>query len=520
MKLIEKIVLHNFKRFRNLDLALNDKLNILIGENETGKSSVLSAVNLALSGSRTQIEAIGVERLLNCDAVEEFLNSNKDYNSLPIMFVEIWLNEQNNHELSGKNNSRDVDYDGLRMECGPNNELGPEIREILQSNDRMFPFEYYEVKFNTFQGNAYSGYKKFLRHLSIDTTLIGHERATREYVRNVYEANLEGAERQQHQHLYRKAKEDFSRSALSTLNERVEGYAFSIKSDPKSNLDTDLTVLEGGVPIDHKGKGKQCFVKTDFALARATGPRQVDLLLLEEPETHLSHVNMRKLIGKIRGAHNQQLLIATHSNMISARLNLRNTILLHSATDQAISLNDLPKETGRFFIKAPDHGILDFVLSKKSILVEGDAEYILMERFYSEISGRTLEQDDIHILSVDGTSFKRYLDIAKLLNIKVAVIRDNDKNYSLHCEDRYRAYVGETIKVFADRDEERYTFEVCLYCDNRGICDEIFGEARRSLSVQEYMIKHKTDAALALLETERDVTCPAYIQEAIQWISS
>ena len=34
------------------------------------------------------------------------------------------------------------------------------------------------------------------------------------------------------------------------------------------------------------------------------------------------------------------------------------------------------------FIKAPDNNILEFILSKKVILVEGDAEYILAEALF------------------------------------------------------------------------------------------------------------------------------------------
>ncbi len=73
------------------------------------------------------------------------------------------------------------------------------------------------------------------------------------------------------------------------------------------------------------------------------------------------------------------------------------------------------KDTATFFMKAPDHNVLDFVLSKKSILVEGDADFILMEAFFKQIAGGELEKYDVHVLSVDGTSFPRYLEIARNL---------------------------------------------------------------------------------------------------------
>lgn len=69
-----------------------------------------------------------------------------------------------------------------------------------------------------------------------------------------------------------------------------------------------------------------------------------------------------------------------------------------------------------------------------------------------------MSQSDVHILSVDGTSFKRYLDIARLLGIKTAVIRDNDTDYEENIINRYKDCVGDNIKVFADNDNTRSTF--------------------------------------------------------------
>lgn len=47
MPAIKKIVVKNFKSFENLSLEFDPGRNVLIGDNETGKSSVL----LALAGT-------------------------------------------------------------------------------------------------------------------------------------------------------------------------------------------------------------------------------------------------------------------------------------------------------------------------------------------------------------------------------------------------------------------------------------------------------------------------------------
>lgn len=522
MKTITKIKLHNFKRFSGFEVLLHEKLNILIGENEAGKSSILTAVALVLSGSRPQIEKLGMERLINKGAIDAFLQTEKRYEDLPTMYVELWLNEQNNEALFGRNNSETTDSDGLRMECFPNDEYSREIHEILDQEEANFPFEFYQVKFTTFQGDAYSPYKKFLRHILIDTSQIGNDYAVREYVGDMYNTWATDVEIVRHQFEYRQAKSRFERDSLGDLNERVPDYAFSLKSDSKSNLKADLTLIEEDIGIENKGKGKQCFIKTEFALKKGEDIKhKIDIVLLEEPENHLSHISMKKLISLIVASDDKQLLIATHSNMISSRLDLRNTILLHTSSNQPGKLDNLPDRTAEFFVKAPYHGILDFVLSKKVLLVEGDAEFILMEKFYEMEMGHKPDQDNVHIFSVGGTSFKRYLEVAELLNIKTGVIRDNDSDFQSNCIDLYSDYTDANRSIFADDDNERYTFEICLYQDNQAFCDRQFQEDRRTLTVQDWMLKNKAEASLKILENmDENFQVPNYIKGAIQWVSA
>ena len=61
MSKIKKLKLKNFKRFSKFEVEFRDNLNILAGENESGKSTILSAIDLVLRGSRNRIESIGME---------------------------------------------------------------------------------------------------------------------------------------------------------------------------------------------------------------------------------------------------------------------------------------------------------------------------------------------------------------------------------------------------------------------------------------------------------------------------
>jgi len=226
---------------------------------------------------------------------------------------------------------------------------------------------------------------------------------------------------------------------------------------------------------------------------------------------------MHRLIDLIKSSKEAQIFIATHSNMISSRLDLRNCIFIRQDSDKPISLKDIKSDTAKFFEKAPAVTILDFVLADKVILVEGAAEYILLRKFYYQISDNKKEPEDdgVYIASVGGLSFKRYMEIAKLLGIKLAVVRDNDKNPQRTCVDNYSDYVGDNIKVFFDQDAQKHTFEICVYEDNTELCERIFSTRE---DAKKFMLSSKAEAAFSLSETSEKVNVPKYVEEAFKWI--
>lgn len=522
MNNITKLILTNFKRFDTLDLDLDPRMNVLIGDNEAGKSTILLALDLALSASRTKVESFGLEPLFHKKAVDDFLTKPvKRRADLPILSVELFLPDYGRHDLHGKGNSLHDYHEGLRFSCEPSPDYIPEIEAVLREDMPNFPFEFYAIKFATFAGSAYGSHRKFVRHLTIDSSQISSDYATRDYTRTLYAVHADVANRNRHENLYRQAKDKFKADNFVEINGKMKDLEFALRSSPKSNLACDLLIMEGGIPIDGKGSGRQSLIKTEFALRKKTETAHaLDAVLLEEPENHLSHVSMRWLLERIAGAEGRQVFIATHSSMVCSRLDLRKATMLHAGGAPA-NLRMLSDDTADFFCKAPDNKVLEFAMSAKAILVEGDAEFILISELYAAVAGSTLELDRVHVISVDGTSFKRYLDIAKILGNRVAVICDNDRNHQAKCVDRFADYQANNIMLFADKHPERWTFEVCVYQDNKAACDELFGPGRQTLSVQDYMLANKTDAALALLKGKKaQLVAPAYLREAIEWIKA
>lgn len=516
---IRKVVLSNFKKFEDAtSIEFESGLNVLIGDNEAGKSTALLALDLALSGSRSKVETIGLESLISKQAVDRYLAGRKKPADLPVVFVEVFLSEVPDFEARGFGNSLNENACGIRFSYEPSEDWSKEIADVLLDGEDNFPFEFYTPRFVTFAKQPYGGRRKYLDHLLIDSSQINTDYAHREYTKKLYQANATPSERAGQENKYRQAKRRFWTDHLSELNSKLD-LSFWVRSSSRSNLESDLVIVKDDLPIESKGRGQQSLLKTEFALQRGRGRQGLDVLLLEEPENHLSHSNMRELLERISKAADKQVFVTTHSSLICSRLDLRKAILLDDK-GRHLTLKKLDEATADFFCKAPDNNVLEFAMSRKVILVEGDAEFILISALYQNCTGSTLEQDRVHVISVGGTSFKRYLELAKALNVKVAVVRDNDGDYEGTCAINYEDYLSDRVQVFADKDPLRRTFEICLFQDNKDLCNSTFGHKVKTRTVQQYMLDNKADSALALLKAAPGkLQVPSYLREALLWIS-
>lgn len=515
---ISKIRLFNFKRFRDYTIEPNKHVNILVGDNEAGKSSVLEAIDLVASGSNRRVEAIGLDRLLSIEAVKDFKTGKRTFENLPELRIELYLSGEFDHTMNGKNNMDGVKCDGIRLVCVPNIDYRTEITSVLNGHPDYFPYDYYSFRFSTFADEGYTGYKKKLRVTMIDSTNMSSEYATNDFVRRMYMQYTESdvKERAKHKSDYRLLRSSYKSDSLSDLNGRLpsdKNYAFGLKSGSYMDLENDLMIYESEIGIDSKGTGRQVFVKTDFALEKAGD--KVDVILIEEPENHLSPVNLRKLVRSVAQKQSGQLFITTHNSLISTRLEIQNLLIMNDNTgNKPTMLKNLSEETAKYFMKTPPASIVEFALARKSMLVEGPSEYMLLEDFYKTVTNHTPEEDDVHIIDVRGLSFRRYLEVAKLTGSKVAVITDNDEDYKKHCVEKYSNFASDAnIRVFYDSDNTKYTFEVVLFGDNSSLCNSLFGT-----DPLKYMLCNKTDAALALLSKKQLIKVPAYIERSIKWI--
>ncbi|MEE8297051.1 MAG: AAA family ATPase, partial [Hyphomicrobium sp.] len=254
-------------------------------------------------------------------------------------------------------------------------------------------------------------------------------------------------------------------------------------------------------------------IKLKLAL-RAAKDRQV--LLIEEPENHLSHTNLARLISDIeKKADGRQLVVTTHSSFVLNKLGLANTLMFTGK--EVINLRDLDSSTSDYFMKLPGHDTLRMVLARRTILVEGPSDELIVQRAYKDKHGKLPLEDGVEVISVNGRAFKRFLEIAKKLNLIVAVVTDNDKDPPAVAT-KYADYAGDpTISIHYDTNQLLPTLEPQLLSkNNRVALNTALGrDDADDDALLKWMEDNKTECALRLFTTKAPVLIPDYIADAV-----
>ena len=220
-----------------------------------------------------------------------------------------------------------------------------------------------------------------------------------------------------------------------------------------------------------------------------------------------------------------QIIITTHNNMIASRLNLNNVLWIEN--EKINSLRNVDTKIAEFFVTANNNAFLQLLLSKKIFLVEGTTEFLLIPKFYKQITGNSIEKDGVSVISCNGISYNNYLEIAKTTNKRIAVITDNDgKTTKIDKAEKFNR--NNTLQhIFMDKDIEYWTWEVCIYNENKewfenniDISDKsnYFYHNNKYDKVLGKMLNNKVNTAYGMLNSKNEFKIPQYVKDAIEWL--
>lgn len=526
---IKQIVIHGYKKFKDFQLSFHDGLNIIIGENESGKTTVIEAINIALNQWYRTADKSVIEELINRELLDEFCAA-PSVDTLPKIVIEIEFDLSDRPAQSdyyGQEyeliNSRDDLY-GVSFHCEFNDEYKQSL--LPNINGGLVPFEYYDFSWKAFGGGPFLSLKNPVKYLAINTSEQTSTASFNYYNKKIFNNTYSEGDKLKYKNDFRdQVKNAFGAVALDDIDADKK---FAV-DNKRIILENILAITENGIALENKGKGRENLIKTQIALDKAK--ERTEVITLEEPENHLSHTTLRKMINDIsESRENKQLIVTTHNSLIVTSLGLKNVIWINN--NRGISLADIPETAADYFAKLDNSNLLQFLLAEKAILVEGATEYLLLPELYKAIyPDSSLLADKIDIISCDGLSYKQYLKIAKKTNHKVAVITDNDsKPENL---DYMKAYNAENVRshIFMSDDTgaDGWTWEANIYSLNNTLIEGLItlqDGAQYLFHGRDYgpflgkMLNNKVETAYQLLPKAGELSCPQYVKDAFEWIRS
>lgn len=547
---VKTLIAKNFKKFKNQKFDFNDDVNIIVGDNASGKSSLLEALDLVLNNSYRGIPISGNLSidLFNSECIDEFVKSDLTQDKLPEILIEAYIEGAPEHK--GNKNSLGVDCEGLFVRICFNEELGDAYTKFLGTNPELktVPIEFYKVEWYSFAWKTLNKYSKQMSCLFVDPPRLHPTFGSKKYISDIVGSNLEPETRSLLNLNFRRLKQQFDEqpdivkvnSELDTQNTISDkDLQISVDLGSRSTWENNLQLNVEEIPFSQIGKGEQHQIQIKLALWQKA--KNTHVVMIEEPENHLSHMNMVKLIDYIEtNSAGQQVFISTHSSYVLNKLSFEKVCLL---ADEYKKLSEVDPGTVKTLKRLPGYDTLRAVLASRVVLVEGPSDELLLKKIYLDKHGKLPEFDGIDIIVVRGIGFRNYLNIIRHLKNDAKVVKDNDGDYEANIVNWGSDFAGcDFITIYSAQGNHLNSLEPALIEENSGDLEQlnrfatiVLGpnilknylkldsclDKRKAFLLERYKGegsgKEKVDAAMRIFESDETVSFPKYLTEAIEF---
>ena len=510
---LSNIKLWNFRKFGsdsdfdlekpNLCLPLKKGLNVLIGENDSGKSAVIDAIKLVLGTHSFEWSRVRDKDFYNkttrlrIELLFELSTAEKAKNFTQWSH---WVGEKN-----AAQNCLRLNYDVRRnaervfpadVKAGPDDEgsqMSAEAREYLKVTylkplrDAMAELV---PRRNSRLAQIFQEHEAF-RGKEKDHYLMDLFRVFNTSIERYFEAqdasgapltnDLKGKELKEEIDKYIQAFSGISRSSDISV---AEGSLKSILEK--------LELAVAGEINPGLGTLNRLFMASELVHLNKKDWTGLRLALIEELEAHLHPPAQMQIIESLQRELGLQIILTTHSPNLASKVKLDNLIICQDSL--AFPMGKDSKGMEFTTLDAPDHKFLECFLdvtksnlffARGVIMVEGWAEEILLPPLAKKMKkagliARDLTEAGVSVVNVGGTSFLRYS--------KIFVRREPPM-------------MGTPVAIVTDVDVRAYSKTARLDADGKAVKDETGNPIYDYLERQSNLVAQETDEEIVKKET-------------------
>jgi putative ATP-dependent endonuclease of the OLD family len=224
-----------------------------------------------------------------------------------------------------------------------------------------------------------------------------------------------------------------------------------------SNTLTDLMVnksnCDGDIHLESQGEGIKRQIW--FAFIKWNALKNINLEIdnkkliwcFDEPETHLYPKAQRTFFDLIKkiSSRNIQTMISTHSTVFTDRSNFTNIYNIYLNENYTVysKCSNTDDVFNSLMIRNSD-----FLFYDKFLVVEGDTEFILIPHLYYLLNGKSITEDGIQIIKLNGKG--KRIEMKFILESIIKDFRKPDENivYLLDSDAQFDMKFKESEKVY------------------------------------------------------------------------
>ncbi len=406
---LKSLNLNNFRKFQNLQVEFTKGLNLLVGENDAGKTAIVDAIKYVLNTQSFDYIRPSYEDFFNSESDE--LHRKNDF------YIECIFEDLKSHEassflewlgfyddgksflkiwLSAKRKDRKIFYEIRSGADDEGSQLSAEARDYLRVT-YLKALRDAESELSPKKGSRLS---QILDSHEIFEDKENHElkeimRITNESIEKYFSTGNNGEDLMNSLNSYLK---DFS-----LASNKLESKFLMSGSSLKSILEKLGLKIFNSSENNSQGLGSQnlLYIAAELLLLKKTGYAGLKLGLIEEIEAHLHPQTQIKLIEAIQSigeTNDIQFIMTTHSPNLTSKIKLENLIVIKNGNAYPMGSEYTKLEKGDYYFleRFLDSTKANLFFANGIILVEGDAENILLPIIAKKI-GKNLSDYGVSI---------------------------------------------------------------------------------------------------------------------------